>query len=193
MAICIVILPDQKSSYELIAKIKEAQIPLREYQIIQPKVDLKLTTAEEIPKTNAPNTIDTKILSKDFNAVEFLNPKLAKSRRQKNMALWLMPFGFLAGLTFSNMTGLTTFSDLGIGGLGEPLMGGVVGMTSGWIGSQFAAASVKTQTEGDIKFLKKKNEDGKWLLLLNTPSEIEPPWNLIKTMKDIDIIRFANG
>ena len=57
--------------------------------------------------------------------LEELNPAFARQRRQKGMALWLIPFGFLAGLTFTQITDLHTFSALGP--WGEPLIGGLLG------------------------------------------------------------------
>ena len=71
--------------------------------------------------------------------VAALNPALARRRRQKGMALWLVPFGFFAGLTFTQITDLHTFSLLGP--WGEPLVGGLLGMGSGWLGS-FVAAEI---------------------------------------------------
>ena len=58
------------------------------------------------------------------------------------MKNWLMPFGFLAGLSFSNMTNLTTFSFLNLNTFGESLVGGLLGLGSGYIGSFFAAGSI---------------------------------------------------
>ena len=45
--------------------------------------------------------------------VAVLNPSFARRRRQRSMALWLIPFGFLAGLTFTQITDLHTFAALG--------------------------------------------------------------------------------
>ena len=101
------------------------------------------------------------------------------------MSAWLMPFGFVAGLIFSGMTNLSTFSNLGFSKTAEPLIGGLLGMTSGWIGSFFAAMSVNTYQE-DIKSLIKRNEQGLWLVLLETPSEIEPPPSIINSGRSLD-------
>ena len=52
--------------------------------------------------------ISEKITSEE---TELLNAK-------KNMSRWLMPFGFIAGIAFSNMTNLSTFSFLGLNNIG---------------------------------------------------------------------------
>ena len=44
-----------------------------------------------------------------------------------------MPFGFIAGIAFSNMTNLSTFSFLGLNNIGESLIGGLLGMGSGYL------------------------------------------------------------
>ena len=66
------------------------------------------------------------------------------------MAKWLMPFGFMAGLTFTFMTGLQTFKGLGLGSLGEPLIGSLLGMMSGWMGTYAASLSVKSDNNDQI-------------------------------------------
>ena len=40
----------------------------------------------------------------DPATVERLDPTTARRRRQRSMARWLLPFGFLAGLTFTQIT-----------------------------------------------------------------------------------------
>ena len=49
----------------------------------------------------------------ELAAVERLNPATARRRRQQGMARWLLPFGFLAGLTFTFITDLHTFDFVG--------------------------------------------------------------------------------
>ena len=56
------------------------------------------------------------------------------------MATWLLPFGFGAGLLFTFITNLDTFAFAGP--IGQPLIGGLLGLGSGWMGSYAAAASV---------------------------------------------------
>ena len=108
------------------------------------------------------------------------------------MALWLMPFGFIAGLTFSLMTGLNTFENLGIriGSWSEPLIAGLLGMASGWIGSYTAAFSVNSEKNDELRSLRRLGEEGKWLLLLETPFGVELPWQFIQEINPSQIVRF---
>ena len=59
----------------------------------------------------------------NINEVKLLNPKLSRKDRQKKMSLWLMPFGFIAGLTFSGKTNLQTFSGFGLSHSTETFIG----------------------------------------------------------------------
>ena len=102
-----------------------------------------------------------------------------------------MPFGFIAGLTFSQMTGLETFSGIGLGKIGEPIIGSILGMGSGWIGSYTAAASVGSENEDEIKGLQRRNQEGFWLLILETPPEIDLPWQFIKNISPLETVRMS--
>jgi len=123
---------------------------------------------------------------------KILNPKLDRQIRQKGMRKWLMPFGFLAGLSFSNMTNLTTFSFLNLNAFGESLIGGLLGLGSGYIGSFFASGSININRSKEIRPLLNANQDGKWLILLEDQNGYELPWNLIKESEPLDII-FLEG
>jgi len=182
VAICILVLEGEKTAYELWEKLKKNSTPITNFQLIEPSQN----------KTNAPplanptQSIDLprKVKIKD---VKLLNPKISKKDRQKSMSLWLMPFGFLAGLIFSGMTDLKTFSTFGFKQSLEPFIGAILGMISGWIGSFFAAGSVGS-SQDDLKGIIQRNEQGFWLLLLETPLEIEVPWHLIKAINPIEIV-----
>lgn len=121
--------------------------------------------------------------------VEDLNPAFARRRRQKGMALWLLPFGFLAGLTFTQITDLHTFSALGP--WGEPLLGGLLGMGSGWMGSYVAAASVSSEVDDRLRTLRNRLEEGSWLLLLEPAPGAEVPWSLLQQAKPKAVVRLA--
>jgi hypothetical protein len=120
-----------------------------------------------------------------------LNPALARQRRQKGMALWLMPFGFLAGLTFTQITDLQTFAALGP--WGEPLVGGLLGMGSGWMGSFVAAASVSSEVDDRIRTLRNRLEEGSWLLLLEPAAGTEVPWSVLQQAKPKAVVRLGES
>ena len=193
MSLCIVVLADALKANEICQKIHDASIPLVKSMLIKPKVFNQSVSVKD--GSGAIHASGQQIIqpkSFEIDQVELLNPKLARKARQKNMAMLLGPFGFLAGLTFTQMTGLTTFADLGVGALGEPLTGGLLGLGSGLIGSYVASSTVGSQTGEDIESMKKLNKEGKWLLLLETPFEVELPWNILKEANPIDIIRLVN-
>ena len=79
--------------------------------------DSNLDTSEEVFASQS-----------NFNNIKFLNPELAKKDRQKTLATWLIPFGFIAGLSFSQMTDLNTFAEMGFPNQLEKLLGRLVGM-----------------------------------------------------------------
>ena len=108
------------------------------------------------------------------------------------MKKWLMPFGFLAGLSFSNMTNLTTFNFLNLNSIGESLLGGLLGLGSGYIGSFFASGSINLNRNKEIRPLLNANKDGKWLIILENQPGYELPWNLIREANPIDIIFLEN-
>ncbi len=65
-------------------------------------------------------------------------------------------------------------------------------MVSGWMGSYVGAASVRPKNIEDIISIKKLNEQGLWLLFLETPLEVELPWNLLQEVKPIEVVRLLD-
>ena len=190
MPICVVVLKESETASQLSKKLREAAIPLVSCQLVQPLSNNKIVFPRKTEKTSIEVKQNPNLLEPiEIDAVKLLNPKLSKQLRQRGMALWLMPFGFLAGLTFSQMTDLQTFANLGFGPLGESLIGGLLGMGSGWIGSQAAAASVNPGNDDDIASLRKRSEEGLWLLLLKTPMEIDVPWRLVQGVEPVEVVR----
>ncbi len=124
--------------------------------------------------------------------IRILNPKLDRKIRQKSMRNWLMPFGFIAGIAFSNMTNLSTFGFLGLNNIGESLMGGVLGMGAGYLGSIVSAASINLNRNKELRSILNLNKEGKWLVLLENQIGSELPWTLIKQSDPKDII-FLEG
>lgn len=179
----VLILKEKKPAKELLIKLREAQTPILHCDLIEPldnKTDsenLNLDTSEEV-FTNQSN----------FNNVKLLNPSLARKDRQKTLATWLVPFGFIAGLSFSQMTDLKTFADMGFPNQFEKLLGGLVGMISGALGSFFSAGGISQEKEDDLRTIRKKSEEGFWLLILELPIEIEPPWAILNETNSLEIL-----
>ena len=122
-----------------------------------------------------------------IDKVALLNPNLTRQQRQRGMARWLMPFGFLAGVTFTKITTLTTFASFGP--WGETLIGGLLGMGSGLMGSYAAAASVDSDNDAGVRILRNRRDEGRWLVLLETPNGIEAPWQVIQKSRPQQVVR----
>jgi hypothetical protein len=125
----------------------------------------------------------------ELSAVDRLDPAAARRRRQRGMARWLMPFGFLAGLTFTFITDLHTFDF--VGPWGQPVIGGLLGMGSGWMGSYAAAASVSSEEDDRVRSLRNRLEEGNWLLLVETGPGGEIPWNVLQQARPKAVVRLG--
>ena len=116
-----------------------------------------------------------------FDQVEVLNPQLRQQRLQRAMAFWLLPFGFFAGVTFTVMTSLDTFAFAGL--WGNRLIGGLLGLVAGLLGSFAARADVDSSNEDRLRQLRNRSEEGCWLLLVDSASGQDMPW------KDLQRVR----
>ena len=123
--------------------------------------------------------------------VEELNPALTRRLRQRRMATWLIPFGFFAGLTFTFITDLDTFAFAG--DVGSHLIGGLLGLGSGWMGSFAAAASVSSEADDRVRALRNRLEEGNWLLLVEMPNGFEMPWTRLQEAKPKAVVRLNDN
>jgi len=123
--------------------------------------------------------------------VDALNPAAKRQQRQRRMALWLTPFGFLAGLTFTYITDLDTFAVAGA--WSQHLLGGIAGMLSGWMGSFAAAASVSSEEDDRLRSLRNRLDEGNWLLLAETSAGQEMPWKLLQQARPLAVVRLGEG
>lgn len=123
--------------------------------------------------------------------VESLDPTAARRQRQRSMVRWLLPFGFFAGLTFTYITDLRTFDFAGP--WGEPVIGGLLGMISGWMGSYAAAASVNSEEDDRIRVLRNRLEEGNWLLLVEPVAGTEIPWTMLQEVRPKAVIRLGEN
>ena len=183
MSTCVIAFKEKQLAKELILKLRETQTPLLKSDLIEP-----LNKRMDPEKINMQTSNELFINQLNFNNVKLLNPSLARKDRQKTMAIWLIPFGFIARLSFSQMTDLKTFADMGFPNQFEKLLGGLVGMISGWLGSFFSAGAINQENEDDIRALRKKSEQGIWLLILELPIEIDLPWTILNETNCLEII-----
>ena len=183
MSTCVIVFKEKQPAQELVLKLREAQTPILKCDLIEP-----LNNEMDSENINLENPEKILMNKSNFNNINLLNPTLAKKERQKALATWLIPFGFIAGLSFSQMTELKTFAEMGFPNQIEKLLGGIVGMISGWLGSFFAAGGIDPENNDDIRALRKKSEEGFWLLILELPIELELPWEILKGANCIEII-----
>ncbi len=183
MSKCVIVLNGKQRANDLLLKLREAQTPILTCDLVEP-LDNKIDYEESNQGSNQEEGTN----QLNFNNVKLFNPNIARKDRQKTLASWLIPFGFITGLSFSQMTDLETFSGMGFPNQLEKLLGGIVGMISGWLGSFFSAGSINADIDDDLRALKKKSEQGFWLLILETPLEIEPPWAILNEIDSAEII-----
>ncbi len=183
MSTYVIILKEKKLVKELLLKLREAQTPILNCDLVEP-----LDNESDHENSNLDKSEEVFANQLNFNNIKLLNPALARKDRQKTLATWLVPFGFIAGLSFSQMTDLQTFENMGFPNQLEKLLGGLVGMISGALGSFFSAGGISQETVDDLRAIRKKSEEGFWLLILELPIEIEPPWAVIKEIENLEII-----
>ncbi|MGE5657771.1 MAG: hypothetical protein ACM37W_14285 [Actinomycetota bacterium] len=83
------------------------------------------------------------ILGKGYKSADeygLIDPNEEAVKQVKLMAFWLVPFGFVAGFTFSLITGLETFA--WAGEIGNHVIGGFLGAIGGAMGSLFVGGGV---------------------------------------------------
>ena len=188
MSTYVIISNGKKQLKELLLKLREAQTPILNCDLVEP-----LDNKSDQEYSNSDKSEEVFSNQSSFNNIKLLNPTLAQKDRQKTLATWLIPFGFIAGLSFSQMTDLKTFADMGFPNQLEKLLGGLVGMISGALGSFFSAGGISQETADDLRALQKKSEEGFWLLMLELPIEIEPPWAMLKETDNLEVITIEKG
>ncbi len=183
MSTYVIVFKEKQTAKELVLKLRETQTTISNCDLIEP-----LSNKMDSKNINQENSVEVFINQLNFDNVNLLNPTLGRKKRQKALATWLMPFGFIAGLSFSLMTDLKTFAEMGFPSQFENLLGGLVGMIGGWLGSFFSAGEINQENGDDIRALRKKSEQGFWLLILELPIEVELPWVILQKTNSLEII-----
>ena len=106
------------------------------------------------------------------------------------MATWLLPFGFGAGMLFTFITNLDTFAFAGP--LGQPVIGGLLGLGSGWMGSYAAAASVTSDRDDQIRTVRNRLNEGQCVLLIDAMQSEAVPWALIQRCRPASVVRLKD-
>ena len=105
----IVIYDELEKCMNLFNIFKENSVFLSESLLILPSKENISNDQKQLINLSSNNVFR----SAEIENIRILNPKLDRKIRQKSMSRWLMPFGFIAGIAFSNMTNLSTFSFIG--------------------------------------------------------------------------------
>ncbi|MEY2983488.1 MAG: hypothetical protein RLZZ568_105 [Cyanobacteriota bacterium] len=95
-----------------------------------------------------------------------VDPKQEALQRAKLMAVWLVPFGFVAGYGFNLITGLHTLD--WAGDPGNHIVGGLLGAIGGAMGSFFVGGGVGLSVgSGDALPYRNLLKAGKYLVVLS--------------------------
>ena len=94
-----------------------------------------------------------------------IDPKEQALKRAKLMAIWLVPFGFIAGYGFNQITGLETLD--WAGDPGNHIVGGLLGAVGGAMGSVFVGGGVGLSVgSGDALPYRNDLKAGKYLVVV---------------------------
>ncbi len=108
------------------------------------------------------------ILGKGYKSADefgLIDPSSQARKQSTGLALWLTPFGFVAGYVFNVLSGLNTFP--WAGGFGNHLIGGLLGAASGAFGSFVVGSGVGlTSGSGDALPYRNRLNAGKYLLVV---------------------------
>ncbi len=99
------------------------------------------------------------------------DPKTQARKQVILMSYWLVPFGFVAGITFSLMTNLHTFA--WAGEIGDRFIAGLLGAVSGGLGSLVAGGgSALIADSGDSLPYRDRLQAGKYLLVVRAADSL---------------------
>jgi len=112
-----------------------------------------------------------------------LDPVEQAQKQAKLMAIWLIPFGFAAGITFSLITNLQTFA--WAGEIGNHLVGGVLGALSGALGSLFVGGGAGFALgSGDALPYRNYLKAGQYLIVVKgAPTLIEKATRILRQLE----------
>jgi hypothetical protein len=112
--------------------------------------------------------INSTILGRGYKTADefgLIDPKEQAGKQAKFMAVWLVPFGFFAGITFNSITGLDTFP--WAGDIGNKIIGGILGGVSGALGSIVSGGGVGLVFGGgDALPYRNRLDAGKYLIVV---------------------------
>jgi hypothetical protein len=100
-----------------------------------------------------------------------INPNQKARQGATKLAVWLIPFGFVAGYLFNLLTGITIFSPLNP--FVNHLIGGLLGAASGAFGAYIVGGGVGlTVGSGDALAYRNRLNAGKYLIIVQGTEEL---------------------
>ena len=118
--------------------------------------------------------IKSSILGRGYKTADefgLIDPNEEAKKQVRLMAVWLVPFGFFAGFTFSFITGLETFA--WAGQIGNHIIGGLLGAVSGALGSVVSGGGVGLIIGGgDALPYRNRLDAGKYLIVVQDSENV---------------------
>lgn len=129
------------------------------------QAELAYTTLEAQGLTSPQVTI----LGQGYRSADefgLLDPQQEAKKRALFMSYWLVPFGFIAGYGFNQITGLDTLD--WAGDPGNHILGGLLGAVGGAMGSYFVGGGVGLSFGGggDAQAYRNYLKAGKYLVIV---------------------------
>jgi hypothetical protein len=130
------------------------------------------------------------ILGRGYKSADefgLIDPADEAWKQVRRMAVWLVPFGFVAGFTFNAITGLDTFP--WAGSLGNQLLGGLLGAGSGGMGAFFIGGGAGAALgSGDALSYRNRLNAGKYLVVVRgSESEVRTATPIIRRFRPENI------
>jgi hypothetical protein len=125
------------------------------------------------------------ILGKGFKTADefgFIDPTVSAKKQATLMSYWLVPFGFIAGVTFSVATQYNLFPWAGM--IGNHIFGGIFGAIAGAMGSFFVGGGVGLSSGGgDALPYRNRLKQGKYILAVQgAPNLTNQATRILKTL-----------
>ena len=107
------------------------------------------------------------ILGRGYKSADefgLLDPSENARKQARLMAIWLVPFGFFSGASFSLITKLDTFA--WAGEIGNHVVGGILGAIAGGLGSLLVGGGFGIGLSGDALPYRNRLNAGKYLVVV---------------------------
>lgn len=121
------------------------------------------------------------ILGKGYKSADefgLISTTSIAKKRAISMALWLVPFGFIAGYTFNFITKLTILE--GFDPLLNHIVGGIFGAIAGGMGAVFVGGGVGLSLDSEeVVPYRNRLDDGKYLVVVKDEPAISKAQSIL--------------